>query len=96
MDAVRRLFGAKPTPALKVDGDEVYPLFVLDDTKLYRELMLTWTFCFNDVLDAKKLHSSLSKLLEIGDWRKLGGRVRQNVSVCMTVGLQRGCVADNG
>ncbi|KAH6869537.1 hypothetical protein B0T10DRAFT_501491 [Thelonectria olida] len=78
MDAARKLFRAKPTPALKVDGDDVYPLFVLDDTKLYRELMLTWTFCFNDVLDAEKLHSSLSKLLEIGDWRKLGGRVRKN------------------
>ncbi|KAE8321612.1 hypothetical protein BDV39DRAFT_210539 [Aspergillus sergii] len=31
---------------------------------------------FNDVLDAEKLHNALSKLLEIGDWRKLGGRLR--------------------
>ncbi|EEU38068.1 uncharacterized protein NECHADRAFT_48023, partial [Fusarium vanettenii 77-13-4] len=32
----------------------------------------------NDVLDPEKLHSSLAKLLEIGDWRKFGGRLRLN------------------
>jgi hypothetical protein len=34
---------------------------------------------FNDVLDAEKLHDALSELLEIGDWRKLGGRLRFKV-----------------
>ncbi|KAL5001377.1 hypothetical protein BDV10DRAFT_182610 [Aspergillus recurvatus] len=47
-----------------------------DDTKTPRNIVVTWTLRFNDVLDADKLHASLSRLLGIGDWRKLGGRLR--------------------
>jgi hypothetical protein len=52
---------------------------MLDDTKTLRGIVVTWTLRFNDALDADKLHTSLSRLLEIGDWRKLGGRLRINV-----------------
>lgn len=81
MDAIQRLFGANPQRGQlpKVDSDDVYPASLLDDTQLFRDMILTWTFCFNDVLDPDKLHSSLTRLLEIGDWRKLGGRLRLNV-----------------
>jgi hypothetical protein len=34
---------------------------------------------FNDVLDAEKLADALSRLLEIGDCNKLGGRLRFKV-----------------
>ncbi|KAF5013466.1 hypothetical protein FDECE_542 [Fusarium decemcellulare] len=80
MDAIRGLFGAKQHQGLipKVDTDHVYPTSLLDDTKIYRDMILTWTFCFNDVLDPEKLHSSLTRLMEIGDWRKFGGRLRIN------------------
>ncbi|KAJ4328444.1 hypothetical protein N0V84_001128 [Fusarium piperis] len=80
MDAIQRLFGVNPQRGQlpKVDSDDVYPTFLLDDTRLFRDLILTWTFCFNDVLDPDKLHSSLTRLLEIGDWRKFGGRLRLN------------------
>ncbi|KAH5266811.1 hypothetical protein HBI72_078730 [Parastagonospora nodorum] len=60
------------------EHDHVYPVHVLDDTPTMRGILLTWTLCFNDVLDADKLQSSLARLVEIGDWRKLGGRVRLN------------------
>ena len=60
--------------------DDVYPVHGLDDTKTFRSIIIAWTLCFNDVLDAEKLQASLAKLLEIGDWRKLGGRLRLNVS----------------
>ena len=53
---------------------------MLDDTKTLRSIVVTWTLCFNDVLDAGNLHASLSRLLEIGDWRKVGGRLRLKVS----------------
>lgn len=70
----------KPSPKPSgVDGDDVYPLHMLDDTKGCREYFLAWTLRFNDVLDAQQLHDSLSRLLEIGDWRKLGGRLCFNV-----------------
>jgi hypothetical protein len=66
------------------EHDHVYPVHVLDDTPTMRGILLTWTLCFNDVLDADKLQSSLARLVEIGDWRKLGGRVRLNVSYLAT------------
>ncbi|KAK0726069.1 hypothetical protein B0H67DRAFT_481573 [Lasiosphaeris hirsuta] len=78
MEALRQLIGASPTrtrPA-RVETDDIYPLHMLDDTKTLRGIVVTWTLRFNDVLDADKLHNSLSALLEIGDWRKLGGRLR--------------------
>ncbi|KAF2815249.1 uncharacterized protein BDZ99DRAFT_506437 [Mytilinidion resinicola] len=75
-----RLFRASPardpTPLLNSDNDDVYPVHMLDDTKTLRNIVVTWTLRFNDVLDADKLHASLSKLLDIGDWRKVGGRLR--------------------
>ncbi|KAK6861005.1 hypothetical protein PG995_004641 [Apiospora arundinis] len=49
---------------------------MLDGTNTLRGAIVSWTLCFNDVLDSDKLHSSLSRLLEIGDWRKVGGRLR--------------------
>ncbi|CAK1360684.1 hypothetical protein CB0940_06684 [Cercospora beticola] len=56
--------------------DVVYPLFMLDDTKTLRGIVVTWTLHFNDVLDPAKLHNALTALLKIGDWRKIGGRLR--------------------
>lgn len=60
------------------DWDE-YPVHLMDGCKLNHKV-LGWTMRFNDVLDADKLHSSLTRLLSIGDWRKLGGRLKRNVS----------------
>jgi hypothetical protein len=60
--------------------DHVYPVHTLDDTPTMRSILITWTICFNDVLDAEKLQQSLASLLEIGDWRKLGGRLRLKVN----------------
>lgn len=60
--------------------DDVYPIHALDDTKVNR-CFVTWMMRFNDVLDPRKLHDALSKLLEIGDWKKLGGRLRYKVRI---------------
>lgn len=82
MNAFRRVLGAQPARSAppRVETDDVYPVHMLDDTKTLRGIVVTWTLRFNDVLDADKLHESLSKLLEIGHWAKLGGRLRSNVS----------------
>lgn len=82
MQAIRRLLSTpsqRSFPQL-VDSDDVYPLHMLDDSETLRNIVVTWTLCFNDVLDADKLHSSLLTLLDIGDWRKIGGRLRLKVS----------------
>lgn len=83
MEALRRLIGASPprrVPPPAGSDDDVYPVHMLDDTTMLRGIVVAWTMCFNDVLDAPKLHTSLSRLLEIGDWRKVGGRLRRKVS----------------
>lgn len=82
MEALQRLLRTSPArrPPPPVESDDVYPVHMLDDTKTLRSIVVTWTLCFNDVLDAHKLHASLSRLLEIGDWKKVGGRLRFKVS----------------
>jgi hypothetical protein len=82
MEAVLRLLGASPARRLppRIESDDVYPVHMLDNSKTLRSIVVTWTLCFNDSLDADNLHASLSKLLEIGDWRKVGGRLRLQVS----------------
>lgn len=54
---------------------DVYPLHSLDDSKV-NYCFVNWMMRFNDVLDAEKLNEALSQLLRMGDWKKLGGRLR--------------------
>jgi hypothetical protein len=77
----KRLLGQAPkdNATLIFEDDQIYPIHTLDDTPTMRSILITWTICFNDALDADKLRSSLSNLLEIGDWKKLGGRLRLKV-----------------
>lgn len=65
---------------LKMDDSspDVYPIHVLDNIKA-NHCYVDWLMRFNDVLDAEKLKTSLSRLLEIGDWKKLGGRLQRKV-----------------
>ncbi len=62
-----------------VKTDDVFPVHFIDQAGLIRESIINYTFQFNDVLDAEKLHDSLVSLLRIGDWKKLGGRLRLDV-----------------
>lgn len=59
-------------------NEHVYPLHVADQFSGLRWI-ISWMMRFNDVLDSRKLESSMANLLEIGDWRKLGGRLRFKV-----------------
>jgi hypothetical protein len=63
--------------AVAAFDDEVYPTTLVDNTQGPRDIVLAWILHFNDVLDADKLHDALARLIETGDWRKLGGRLRQ-------------------
>ncbi|KAI9368158.1 hypothetical protein BJX61DRAFT_550644 [Aspergillus egyptiacus] len=73
-----RLKSGTSGPSHHAEADRVYPVHFIDQGGLIRASIISYTFRFNDVLDASKLHSSLIKLLEIGDWKKLGGRLRRN------------------
>lgn len=85
MEIIRRLFGSRPTSAGVADSadDLVYPVHLHDAN--FAKLLMVCTLRFDSVLDHNKLHSALTRLLEIGDWKKLGGRLRRNVS-------SRGCI----
>lgn len=68
----------------RVPTDEVLPVYDFDARPQVRDIIIGWTLRFEDILDADKLHVALSRLLEIGDWKKLGGRLRERVSTRRT------------
>lgn len=69
----------KQTQPATVPTDLIIPFHYWDDIPTTRSLCLDYTFRFDDVLDAEKIRAALDRLLEIGDWRKLGARLRRNV-----------------
>ncbi|CAG7559057.1 unnamed protein product [Fusarium equiseti] len=56
-------------------SDHVYPTHMMDNLSMLRQMIMAWTMRFDDVLDPSQLHQSLTELLQIGDWKKLGGRL---------------------
>lgn len=68
-----------PPPPAKVPTDTVVPFRFWDNSSVLRMICMDFTFCFEDVLDASKLKNALERLLEIGEWRQLGARVRMRV-----------------
>jgi hypothetical protein len=82
IDGIMTMLGRGPRQVepQHVPTDEVLPMHYFDDNPVNRSILIAWTMRFNDVLDADKLHDGLARLLEIGDWRKLGGRIRKGVS----------------
>ena len=60
---------------------DVYPVHMLDDIKQTKKMIMAWTFRFDAPLDAEMLRSSLARLLDVGDWRKLAGRLHFTVNI---------------
>ncbi|GKU13739.1 unnamed protein product, partial [Fusarium langsethiae] len=52
--------------------------FYFDDTPLLRNYVQCSTLRFNDALDVAMLKDSLSRVIALPGWRKLGGRIRMN------------------
>lgn len=59
-----------------VAADDVYLTGRIDNALSVKPMVISLTLRFNDVLDADKLHTALCTLLDTGDWRRLGGRLR--------------------
>jgi hypothetical protein len=60
---------------------QVISLHSKDDTWKNRGIALEFTLHFDHVLDSDRLRYSLQRLLEIGEWKKLGARLRLNVDI---------------
>ncbi|KAI1305536.1 hypothetical protein F5Y03DRAFT_406398 [Xylaria venustula] len=58
--------------------DEIYPVHFIDQASIIRSSLISYTFRYDQGLDAVKLCDSLMILLESKEWRKLGGRLRTN------------------
>ncbi|KAI1419591.1 hypothetical protein F5Y12DRAFT_777224 [Xylaria sp. FL1777] len=94
----QRLLGTPKETSLGVDAngeetsedqDEVYPVHSIDQATIVRTSICSYTFRYDVVLDAQKLHDSLALLLSSGDWRKLGGRLRENKNGKLEVNVPR-------
>ncbi|WYZ35906.1 hypothetical protein EsH8_X_000553 [Colletotrichum jinshuiense] len=70
------LLGPERRQPDRVPTDAVVPLSAMDSSWMMRMMIMSWTMCFHDALDPDALHASLSELLTLGNWRKLGGRPR--------------------
>lgn len=73
---------SKPRPQAPptVATDTIVPMHHMDDNKINRSMVVMFMMRFDDVLDPEKLKVSLDKLFSRDDWRKLGARIRLNVS----------------
>lgn len=78
---LQKIFGARQVQPPKTPTDEVVPFHLIDGMDMYRSITLAVTFRIHDVLDTKKLYHSLCTLIESDGWKRVGGRVRKNVSV---------------
>jgi hypothetical protein len=63
-----------------MDEHDVVPFRFWDEQDSMQRLVMEFTYRFDDVLDVQKLKSSLERLLEIGEWRGLGARLKKNAS----------------
>jgi len=76
--ALLQKFGLVTAQHQSSDSDNfVYPLTRND--LCFADHVQWFSFGFDTVLDPQLLKSSLERLLEIHDWRKLSGRLRSNV-----------------
>lgn len=75
----------------------VIPLHSKDDTWMNRGIVLEFTLHFDDVLDPGHLHRSLARLMEIGEWKKLGARLHLNVCrICFLCTPTEGLIRTEG
>jgi hypothetical protein len=77
---ISNLFSKKTIAPERVPTDEVIQLCERDDIPSLRAIVLEYTMVFDDVLDAEQLSGALWKLLERPGWKKLGARLRTNVT----------------
>lgn len=76
----RFFLGTRAAKYENVHADEIFPTHFIDNTPTIRACIVNYTFRYQAVLDASKLRESLVTLLDVGDWRKLRGRLRANRS----------------
>lgn len=81
------LFSKEPELVQPINPeDKVIPLNAADDTDVLRSVVVVLSYRFDDCLDPVKLKNTFEELLDRPGWRKIGARLRQNVSKIEVVG----------
>jgi hypothetical protein len=65
-------------PPATVASDNIVPLHILDACWMYQRFLVAPVLRFDEALDSSKLTDALLKLIQTGDYRKLGARTRRN------------------
>lgn len=71
---------SRTTPAI-IKGDRIVPMHLFDDTNANNHVPLSVNLRFDSVMDPDRIYYALVRLLHIGEWRKVGGRLHRNVSL---------------
>ncbi|RAH85214.1 hypothetical protein BO86DRAFT_445733 [Aspergillus japonicus CBS 114.51] len=76
---ILNFFGkTKPPRPAPTPTDTIVPLGFWDGRPYQHSICMDVAYRFDDVLDVKTLDRSLTRLLQLGDWHKLGARLRRN------------------
>jgi len=68
-----------------VPTDHIIALHYFDDVEIFQAVVVDFALRFDDVLDHEKLRLALERLMQIGNWRKLGARLRRNVRLFLQI-----------
>ena len=74
---------AKPVPSSvssDQSSDQVLPLHWFEDGFMWKKVIVYTLLVFDDALDPEKLRDALTKLIQRDGYKKLGARLRKNVS----------------
>lgn len=60
--------------------DDIIPVHLFDGSAAARDIIMAWTYKFDEVLDPCAIHDALTQLFQMDGWRKFSGRFRPRVS----------------
>lgn len=71
--------------------DVVVPVHFIDQAAIMNTSIISYTFQYDEILHAGKLHAGLADLIRMPGWSKVGGRLRATVSVLNFAQLWKQC-----
>jgi hypothetical protein len=77
---------------METGADEIIKARFWDSNNILEKIVMEFTYRFDDVLDAERLKSSLERLLEIGEWKQLGARLKKNVGSATAADVVHACM----
>lgn len=70
---------------MATEADLIIPIHYFDNVTTFANITVNAIMVYDEVLDAEKLHSSLTKLVSRETWTKLGARLKKGVSSSFSI-----------